>query len=237
MIMAEAKTKPKAAKKPAQKPAQTKDRKPAEKKPQAKAAHKTKEEAAKKPAEKAGKQPAEKKQEKTSEKPQEKPAEKPKSEEKKTASRPKAEKKEEKPKKEVKVKKEYAVAKIEFLPKPSEKAPSKGKPAFRRQEAGRYKRLKEVWRRPTGIDSKKLEKQRGKGMLPSIGYKKPSDESGLHAGFEAVRVFNAAELKVIAPSTQAAVIASAVGRRKRNIIIAEANRLKITILNPRRGEA
>ena len=48
--------------------------------------------------------------------------------------------------------------------------------------------------------------------------------------------FTAEELKNINPAKQAAVIARPVGRRKRNIIIAEANKLKITILNPRRGE-
>ena len=58
----------------------------------------------------------------------------------------------------------------------------------------------------------------------------------MQSGRRAIRIFNAEGLKAIDPKTQAAVIASAVGRRKRNMIIEEANRLKIAVLNPRRGE-
>jgi len=35
---------------------------------------------------------------------------------------------------------------------------------------------------------------------------------------------------------EAAIISKQVGRKKRNEIIREANKLKITILNPRKGE-
>jgi len=35
---------------------------------------------------------------------------------------------------------------------------------------------------------------------------------------------------------QAIIISSAVGRRKRNLIIEEANKKTITVLNPRKGE-
>ncbi|MFH0862292.1 MAG: eL32 family ribosomal protein [Candidatus Altiarchaeota archaeon] len=122
-------------------------------------------------------------------------------------------------------------------PVKAEAKPGKYKPRFRRQEAGRYKRLEEKWRRPTGIDSKKLEKQRGKGLVPGIGYKKPNSESGLQFGYEPVMVFNVAGLKAVSSDRQAAVIAAAVGRKKRNMIIEEANTLKIKVLNPRRGEA
>jgi large subunit ribosomal protein L32e len=212
--MTEEKTK-KAAKKPAAK--KTPAKKPAEK-------------TVKKPAEKTAKKKA--KKEVVEAKSEAKEAEKP-------TAEPKAKAKVEaklKPK-ELKVKKVYEIAKIKFIAKADSKPKSKTKPTFRRQEGLRYKRLGEVWRRPTGIDSKKLEKQRGKGLLPSIGYKKPASESGLHCGFEAVRVFNVKELSAINPGKQAAVIAAAVGRKKRNMIIDEANKLKITVLNPRRGEA
>jgi large subunit ribosomal protein L32e len=221
MIMADAKTKTKAAKKPAEKKAEAK--KPAEKKPETK-----------KPAEKKAQE--KKPQTKEDAKPKHEAAKEEAKKEAKPKAQPKSPPKTKEAKKPEEKKKEFPIAKIQYTAKPATKKLSKTKPKFRRQEAGRYKRLEEKWRRPTGIDSKKLEKQRGKGLLPSIGYKKPASESGLHAGFEAVRVFNPDELKKINPDKQVAVIAAAVGRRKRNIIIDAANKLKITILNPRRGE-
>jgi large subunit ribosomal protein L32e len=231
--MAEAKTKKAAAKKPEKKA----ESKAAAKKPQKKAESKA---AAKKPEKKAHEKPTEKKAEHKAapKKPaQEKAKEEPHDEDEfLSAAKPKAA--EAKPKKEeAKVKKEIPITKIQFLQAPVAKPDDKGKPKFIRQEGGRYKRLADVWRRPTGIDSKKLEKKRGKGSLPSIGYKKPAAESGLQSGLEAVRVFNPDDLKKVTSGKQAAVIAAAVGRRKRNMIIEEANRLKIAILNPRRGEA
>ncbi len=119
------------------------------------------------------------------------------------------------------------------------KVNGKTKPKFIRQEFGRPKKskLKEKWRRPKGIDSKKANRKRGKGAVPSIGYKKKASESGIHFGFESIRVFNVTELASIDPSKQAAVIAACVGRKKRNVIIERANEMKITIINPRRGEA
>ena len=129
------------------------------------------------------------------------------------------------------------ISKISNTPDTS-KTNGKTKPKFLRQEYGRPKKskLKNKWRKPKGIDSKKAEKKRGKGAVPSIGYRKSASESGLHYGFEAVRVFNEWGLETIDNKSQAAVIASCVGRRKRNSIIERANELKITILNPKRGE-
>jgi large subunit ribosomal protein L32e len=141
----------------------------------------------------------------------------------------------EKPKK-PRVKKEFPITKIENVPDP-DKAPSKDwKPNFKRQEHWKFPKLEDKWRRPRGIDSKQHEKKRGKGELPAIGYKKPPVQRDKHAGYAAVRVFNAKELEGVNPKNQAIIIASQVGRKKRNQIIKEANMQKITILNPRRGE-
>ncbi len=158
-----------------------------------------------------------------------------KTETKKTAPAEKITKKTTPKKPEAKKKVAHSVSKIKFLPDASKKTP-KSHPRFSRQELGRFAGLEDRWRRPRGIDSKKIEKKRGKGALPSIGYKKPVSEAQLHYGFRAKRVFNTTELSQVDPKTEAAVIASCVGRRKRNQIIEEANKLKITILNPARGE-
>ena len=129
------------------------------------------------------------------------------------------------------------IAKIEHLPRKDSKSSDKHKPKFNRQELGRLPRIKDKWRAPRGIDSKKHEKKRGRGALPSIGYKKPERERDIHYGFTAVRIQNISQLMGLDPEKEAAVIARQVGRLKRNQLIEKANELKITILNPRRGEA
>jgi large subunit ribosomal protein L32e len=112
----------------------------------------------------------------------------------------------------------------------------KKKPKFRRQEYYK-KRLDVVWRKAIGIDSKQHEGKRGKGKIPGIGYKNPDAIQGLHPlGFRPVLVHNVKELSALRPKEDGAIIAAAVGRRKRNDMIKEANKLTITILNPRKGE-
>ncbi len=113
----------------------------------------------------------------------------------------------------------------------------KTKPRFMRQEFTKLKRLKDVWRKPRGIDSKQAEEKRGKPKTPKIGYKKTKKIRNLHpSGFYPIRVHNIVELKKIDPKKEAVIIASSVGRKKRNEIIRIANKEGITILNPRKGE-
>lgn len=165
-----------------------------------------------------------------------------------TPEKPKVEKKkkvEEKPKEEAKEKpKEKSIEKIKFfrekkLSKDEEEliAKRKKKPRFIRQELYKLKRLKDKWRRPRGIDSKKHEGKRGKGKLPGIGYKNPESVRGINPlGYYPVLIHNTDELKNLNPKKEAAIISSSIGRRKRNEIIKSANKLRITILNPRKGE-
>ncbi|MCK4491838.1 MAG: 50S ribosomal protein L32e [Candidatus Altiarchaeales archaeon] len=113
----------------------------------------------------------------------------------------------------------------------------KNKPKFIRQEYHKLKKLKDVWRRPKGLDSKKHNRKRGKGKVPQIGYKKPESVRGIHPlGYSPIVIHNTKDLKEVNPDAQAVVIASAVGRKKRNDIIAYANKNKLFILNPRAGE-
>lgn len=113
----------------------------------------------------------------------------------------------------------------------------KKKPKFAREEMYKVKKLKDVWRRRRGIDSKAAEEKRGKGKIPEIGYKKPNLLTGIDpSGYYSVLVHNSNELRALNPGRDAIIIASAVGRRKRNEIIRAANDLKVTILNPRTGE-
>jgi large subunit ribosomal protein L32e len=106
------------------------------------------------------------------------------------------------------------------------------KPAFVRQESWRYKRLKESWRRPKGLDNKMRRKIKGWPPTVNTGYRGPKVARGLHpSGYKEVLVHNAEEIKEIDPKIQAIRIAHKTGKRKKAEIIAQARKRKIHILN------
>jgi large subunit ribosomal protein L32e len=108
----------------------------------------------------------------------------------------------------------------------------KNKPKFVRQESWRFKRLKENWRRPRGLDNKMRRKIKGWPPTVNAGYRGPKASRGLHpSGYREVLVYNLRDLRTIDPKTQAVKIAHTVSNRKRVGMLAEGRKKKITILN------
>jgi large subunit ribosomal protein L32e len=106
------------------------------------------------------------------------------------------------------------------------------KPAFVRPESWRYDKFSVSWRRPRGIDNKVRRTIKGWPPVPCFGYMGPKVARGLHpSGYVEVLVHNVAEVAKLNVETQAARIAHTVGMKKRVLIIAEARKLGITILN------
>jgi len=69
--------------------------------------------------------------------------------------------------------------------------------------------------------------------MVSTGYKGPKVARGLHpSGLREVLIHNVNEVATVNPTVQAARIAHTVGKKKRALIIAEAKKCKLLILNP-----
>ena len=107
------------------------------------------------------------------------------------------------------------------------------KPAFRRADGHKKKKLDCNWRRPRGLQGKLRKGIATKGAIAQVGYGSPRAVRGLHpSGFEEVMVRNPDDLQSIDPSYQVARIARTVGVRKRMMIEEVATAREIRILNP-----
>jgi len=107
------------------------------------------------------------------------------------------------------------------------------KPAFRRADGHKKKKLDCNWRRPRGLQGKLRKGIATKGAIAQVGYGSPRAVRGLHpSGFEEVMVRNPDDLRSIDSSYQVARIARTVGVRKRMMIEEIATEREIRILNP-----
>ncbi len=122
------------------------------------------------------------------------------------------------------------------------KAKNAARPAFRRHEWWRYKKLggkHAPWRVPRGIHSKVRRHFKYRAPLVSIGYGGPAAVRGLHpSGFADVLVYNEADVAKLDKTTQAARIGGTVGVRKAKLIVAAAAKLGVRVLNaPQEAES
>lgn len=106
----------------------------------------------------------------------------------------------------------------------------KKRPEFRRQEYFKQKKLERTWRRPKGRKSKARMNEQSRGPHPSPGYSSPKALRGLNRqGLREVRVFNPAQLDPL--TSEAVVIASTVGRKKRLEILKKAGEKGLKVSN------
>ncbi|MBD3190552.1 MAG: 50S ribosomal protein L32e [Candidatus Heimdallarchaeota archaeon] len=108
----------------------------------------------------------------------------------------------------------------------------RSRPKFNRNESWRYKRVKDGWRKPIGIDSAVRHQRRGWPKIVKIGHRGPKAVRGLtRAGMEDVLVHNVKEIEQLDPETQVARIASPVGAKKKIAMTNRADELDIKIIN------
>ena len=105
-------------------------------------------------------------------------------------------------------------------------------PSFKRSNVSKFKRLKNAWRKPRGIDNKQRMRRKSAGAIPKIGYRQARKERGFHpSGLMEVLVHNENELRRVSPQKEVARIAGSVGGKKRVEIRKIAQELKVKLLN------
>ena len=111
-------------------------------------------------------------------------------------------------------------------------ARSYSRPKFVREESWRLKRIKESWRSPQGKTSRVRRGKKGWPAVVKMGYARATAGKGLHpSGFEEVRVWRPKDLEGVNPKTQVARIGHTVGEKKRVVILEEAKKLDIRVVN------
>ena len=108
----------------------------------------------------------------------------------------------------------------------------KKRPAFRRVESWRYKRVKDSWRKARGIDSKTRKKKKSGVKSPTIGYRAPKKVRGLHpSGYREVKITTIDDLKNLNKKKHVIKISAKLGAKKRIALIDFSQKRGFKVLN------
>jgi large subunit ribosomal protein L32e len=186
------------------------------------------------PAKKTKAKPEKKKAAPKKEKPKKAKEEKPKPKKKAAPKKKKAPpKKKKKPKVEVPLRVQNTDQRILRIAKRKKKH----MPQFRHEQAHRWIRVSDNWRKLRGIDSATREKRKGRIAMVSSGYRTPKAVRNLHPSlFVEVMVYRPSEVEGLDPEVHAVRIAATVGARKRQQILAAADAKLLRVLNPGRSD-
>ena len=111
---------------------------------------------------------------------------------------------------------------------------NQNRPKFNAFESWRFVKIKSRWRKPRGIDNKMRTNEKGWPKVANIGWGGPAAVRGLHpSGKEEVLISTVKDLKAINIDKQVARITRTVGGKKRAMILEEAEKLGVKILNTR----
>merc|ERR1712226_1160857 len=105
---------------------------------------------------------------------------------------------------------------------------------FIRHQSDRYAKVKQVWRKPKGIDNRVRRRFKGQYLMPSIGYGSNKKTRDLNpAGFKRFVVSNVQDLELILMQNRrfAAEVAHNVSAKKRIAIVNRAQQLEIAVTN------
>ncbi|MBI2129402.1 50S ribosomal protein L32e [Candidatus Woesearchaeota archaeon] len=106
------------------------------------------------------------------------------------------------------------------------------KPVFLRQDYHKKKELGRKWRKPKGLHSKMRHHFKGKTRCVAHGWGSPAEVKYLHpSGLKQIMVNSVEELKKINAKTEGAMVAAAVGMKKKVEILKKAIELGIKVLN------
>ena len=108
----------------------------------------------------------------------------------------------------------------------------KRKPWFVVKESFHVARVGVRWRFPRGIHSGVRQMHKGKPALPNPGYGSPKSVYGLsRKGLKRVVVHTMKQLQSLDPKADGALIAATVGGKQKLLLLQEAQRRDITVIN------
>jgi large subunit ribosomal protein L32e len=111
-------------------------------------------------------------------------------------------------------------------------AVKKKKPTFNVMNLGFFKSVKKRWRRPRGNDNKKRIRKKFAGACPRVGYRNAREIRDIHPlGRKEMLVRNVSEVENAKQANALLRIASAVGGRKRAMMVTKAKELGLEVLN------